>query len=88
MRKLRHFLISLLLLKIFTSVLRAHLSCCECASFSFGSVGGMWDLIVSVPDNCLLFCFKYFLLQKAYEDSGATLNISCNQILMEIVVLL
>ena len=30
---------------------------CKCASFLFGSEGGMWDLIVSVLDHCLLFNF-------------------------------
>ena len=31
------------------------LSICMCASFSFGFDGGMWDLIVLVPDHCLSF---------------------------------
>ena len=30
-----------------------------CASFAFGFEGGMWDLVVLVPDQCLSF---YFLL--------------------------
>ena len=30
---------------------------CVCACFSFGFVGGMWDLIALVPDHCLSFYF-------------------------------
>ena len=30
---------------------------CVCASFPFGFEGGMWDLIVLVPDHCLSFYF-------------------------------
>ena len=26
---------------------------CECPSFSFGIEGGMWDVIVLIPDHCL-----------------------------------
>ena len=40
-------------------VLRGRLSSCECASLPFGSGGGMWDLIVLVPDHCLSFSFEY-----------------------------
>ena len=28
-----------------------------CASFPFGFEGGMWDMIVTVPDHCLSFHF-------------------------------
>ena len=37
-------------------VLRGRLSICECASLPFGLGGGMWDLIVLVPDHCLSLC--------------------------------
>ena len=30
--------------------------------FPFGFEGMMWDLIVSVPDHCLSFYFKYYFL--------------------------
>ena len=30
---------------------------CVCASFPFGFEGGMWDLIVLIPDNCLSIYF-------------------------------
>ena len=29
--------------------------------FPFGFEGMMWDLIVSVPDHCLYFYFKYVI---------------------------
>ena len=37
---------------------------CVCVCFSFGSEGGMWDLIALVPGHCLSFPFAviYFLL--------------------------
>ena len=31
------------------------LALCVCASFSFDFDGGLWDLIVLVPDHCLSF---------------------------------
>ena len=34
--------------------------------FPFGLEGGMWNLIVSVPDHCLSFYFAEF----AYEKRG------------------
>ena len=30
---------------------------CTCASFSFGIKGGMWDVIVLIPDHCLSIYF-------------------------------
>ena len=45
----------------------------------------MWDFLVLVPDNCLSFYFKCFLLQNINEDSDATLNISCYKIHMKTV---
>ena len=33
------------------------LSIWVCASFSFCFEGGMWDMIVLVPDHCLSFYF-------------------------------
>ena len=32
-------------------------SVCVFGCFPFDFWGGMWDLIVSVPDHCLSFCF-------------------------------
>ena len=32
---------------------------CVCPSFPFGFKGGMWDMIVLVPDHCLSI---YFIL--------------------------
>ena len=34
-----------------------HLSVCVCASFPFSFEGGMWDLIVLIPDYCLSLTF-------------------------------
>ena len=34
---------------------------CACASSPFGFEGGMWDLIVLIPDYCLSFYFIYFV---------------------------
>ena len=31
-----------------------------CASFRFGLKGGMWDLIVLIPDHC--FCILYLFI--------------------------
>ena len=36
---------------------RGHLSVHVSASFPFGFEGGMWDLMVLVPDHCLSFYF-------------------------------
>ena len=33
------------------------LSVCEYASFPFAFAGGVWDLIVLVPDYCLSFTY-------------------------------
>ena len=38
---------------------RKLLSIYVCSSFYFGFESRIWDLIVSVPDHCLLFYFKY-----------------------------
>ena len=32
------------------------------SNFPFGFEGRMWDLIVSVPDHCLSFCFENNIL--------------------------
>ena len=40
-------------------VFREHLSVCECASLCFGFEGGIWDLIVLVPDHCLASYLTY-----------------------------
>ena len=34
------------------------LSVCVCAYFPTGFEGGMWNLIVSVPDHCVSFKFS------------------------------
>ena len=39
------------------------LSICVYDSFSFGFEGGVWDLMLLVPEHCLSFCFT---LNKAY----------------------
>ena len=36
---------------------RERLSVCVCSSFSFSFEGGMWDLIVVIPDHCLSIYF-------------------------------
>ena len=38
---------------------------CVCVvSFSFGDEGGMWDLVVIVPDHCLSIYFTYHFCEK------------------------
>ena len=37
---------------------------CVCASFSFGFEGGIWDMIVLVPDHCLSFYFNFIFNDK------------------------
>ena len=37
---------------------RGLLSVCVCSCFNFGFVGGMWSLIVSVPDHAYRFTFQ------------------------------
>ena len=37
----------------FVRIFRERLSVCMCASFLCGFEGGMWDLIVLIPDYCL-----------------------------------
>ena len=32
-----------------------------CPSFPFGVGGGVWDVIVFIPDHCLLFTFTNLL---------------------------
>ena len=39
-------------------VFRERLSIFMCASFPFGFEGGMWGLIVLVPDHCLSLYFS------------------------------
>ena len=43
-----------------------------CPSFPFGIKGGMWDVIVLIPDHCLSICFssvsKLILLEKRQTD--------------------
>ena len=34
-------------------------SVCVFGCFPFGFAGGIWDLVVSVPDHCLSFYFTY-----------------------------
>ena len=45
------------------------LSVCLCASFPFGFEGGMWDLIVLIPDYFLVIYFTQylFLLQGLHQ---------------------
>ena len=31
---------------------------CVCPSFSFGIEGGVWDVIVIIPDHCLAIYFS------------------------------
>ena len=35
---------------------------CVCPSFPFGIKGGMWDVIVLIPNHCLSIYFKQFYL--------------------------
>ena len=35
------------------------LSVCVSSSFPFGSEGGMWDLILLIPDHCLSIYLEY-----------------------------
>ena len=52
-------------------VFRERLSVCVCAlSFPFGIEGRMWDVIVFIPDHCLLFTLQslYPLLQYGFAS--------------------
>ena len=40
-----------LFIRFTVHVLRERLSICVCPSFPFGFEGGMWDLIVLIPDH-------------------------------------
>ena len=40
------------------------LKCLVFSYFPFGFEGWMWDLIVSVPDQCLSFYFRYLKKKK------------------------
>ena len=43
--------------------------------FPFGFEGRIWDLIVSVPDHCLSFCFPSRIdLKKCREEIASALN--------------
>ena len=46
------------------SVVCKRLPVCECASFCFGSEGGVWNLIVLVSDHLLSFDFTQVFLIK------------------------
>ena len=35
---------------------------CVCHSFPFGILGGMWDMIVLIPDHCLSIYFNFPIL--------------------------
>ena len=40
-----------------------------CASFPFGFDGGMWEVIVLIPDHCLSsYSTKWFNNKQAYES--------------------
>ena len=41
-------------------VFRERLPIPVCSSFPFAFVGGMWDLIVLIPDHCLSVFFFFF----------------------------
>ena len=34
-----------------------------CVFFSFGFEGGMWDLIILIPDYCLSVCLEYLYFE-------------------------
>ena len=46
-----------LFIRFTVRVFRERLSACVCASFLFGFEGGMFNLIVLVPDHCFSFYF-------------------------------
>ena len=45
----------MLFIQLAECVLSELLSICVCASFPLGFEGGMWELIVFIPDHCLSF---------------------------------
>ena len=47
-------------------VFRERLSMFVCASFSFGFEGGMWVLIVLVPDHCLSFYALLIIVSRGF----------------------
>ena len=40
-------------------LLWAFVKFCVCPSFPFGIEGGMWDVIVLIPDHCLSIYFGF-----------------------------
>ena len=42
-----------LFIRLTAHVFRGRWSNCVCPSFPFGIEGGMWDVIVLIPDHCL-----------------------------------
>ena len=53
-------------------VFRERLSVCVCLSFLFGLWGGMWDLVVLVPDRCLFTFHDFLAFSKARQRRELT----------------
>ena len=51
-------------------IFRERLPICACALLSFGFEGGIWNLIVLVPNRCLSFTLHY-----RFRNSKNTCNI-------------
>ena len=49
-----------------------------CASFTFGFVGGMLDLIVLVPEHCLSFYFDAMMNKRAIDTVTLLLDKHCS----------
>ena len=51
---------------------------CVCPSFPFGTEGGMWDVIILIPDHCLSIYFTHYcikaerILKEGLANSGGS----------------
>ena len=78
-----------LFIRFTVRVFSERLTICVCASFPFGFGGGMWDLIVVVPDHCLSFTFLTHrcintgnkqITEKTCDESDEDSTVSSNTI--------
>ena len=58
-------------------LLRTFMNLFVCASFPFGFEGGMWYLIVLIPDRCLYIYFKYRSRSKLVTTVHTSLSLVC-----------
>ena len=61
-----------LFIRLSVRVFRVRLSNFVCPSFPFGIEGGMWVVIVLIPDHCHSIYFIRMFCGKWYEELGST----------------